>query len=665
MNQESTRIDLVDRLREQALMGQLSRRSVLKRAMLLGLSAPVIAGLLAACGDDDDEGSEEPVATTPPGQGDATEEPEAEPTEEPGEAEPTEAPDAEASPTEEADTEASPTAMAETETEVEPGMGRGVGDIVRILYWQAPTILNSHFSQGDKDTSATSLVLEPLLTITSEGVFVPVLISEIPSLENGGLSEDGTSVTYKLKEGVVWSDGEPFTAEDVKFTWEWISDKDTSATTFATYDIIDNIEVIDDLTVTVTFKAANPEWFGPFGTSYGGHVLPKHIMQDFMGAAARDAEFNLNPVGTGAYKVSEFRPGDVVLYEINENYRDETRPYFQQVELKGGGDATGAARAVLLTGETDWGWNLQVEKAVLEQMSADAETGELVVTPGQSIERILINFADPYTEVDGARSEPSTQHPFLTELEVRQALAMGCDRDTIANELYGAAGQPTANLLVSPQPFVSPNTSFTFDTAAGAAMLEEAGWTGDPRSKDGVEMKILYQTTINPVRQKTQEIVKAGLAEMGVPVELKSIDAGVFFSSDAGNPDTGAHFYADFEMFTNGPASPYPIAYMANWKSSDPEVDIAQKANDWSGGNYERWVNEDYNVLYEQATKELDLDTQAELFIAMNDLIVNEVVDIALVHRNAVSAASSNLRGYEPSAYETDIFDVVNWFFEE
>lgn len=661
MDQETTRVDLVSQLREQALLGQLSRRSVLKRAMLLGLSAPVIAGLLAACGDDDDD-SDEPAAPTSGTQAEPTEAPEEEPTEE-AEAEPTE--EAEAEPTE-ADAEAaSPTAMAETGTDVEPGQGRGVGDLVRILYWQAPTIMNSHFSQGDKDTSASCLVLEPLLTMTSEGEFVPVLISEVPSMENGGLSEDGKSVTYKLKEGIVWSDGEPFTAEDVKFTWEWVVDPDTSATTFATYDVIESVEVVDELTAKVTFKEPNPEWFGPYSTSYGGHVLPKHVMGEFMGAAARDAPFNLNPIGTGAYKVADFRPGDVVLYEINENYRDDTRPYFSQVEFKGGGDATGAARAALLTGETDWGWNLQVEKTVLDQMSADAESGELVVTPGQSIERILVNFTDPNTEVDGARSEPSTQHPFLTELPVRQAFANGCDRDTIANELYGAAGQATPNLLVSPETFVSPNTSFTFDPAAGAALLEEAGWTGSPRSKDGVSMSVVYQTTINPVRQKTQEIVKAGWEEMGIPTELKSIDAGVYFSSDAGNPDTAAHFYADFEMFTNGPSSPYPIAYMSGWKSTDPAIDLAQKSNAWSGGNYERWVNEEYNDLYEQATKELDPETQIELFVAMNDLVVSEVVEIPLVHRNGVSAASLQLRGYVRSTYETDVFDVANWYFEE
>jgi len=660
---EQTTVSELGFLREEVLSGQLSRRAVLKRAMVMGLSAPVIAGLLAACGDDDDEPEDTPDATATTG----------------GATDPTTttaaAPQATAttatgggaatSPTAATDAASPTTATSAPVSTVAPGQGRGVGDIVRILFWQAPTILNSHFSQGDKDTNATSLVLEPLLAIDGEANFIPVLAAEVPTLENGGLAEDGTSVTYKLREGVLWSDGEPFTAADVRFTWEYVSNTAAATTTIADYDDIEDVEIVDDLTVTVHFKEPVAEWFAPFVTGYGGHIVPMHILQDFTGAEAVNAPFNLNPIGTGAYKVVEFRPGDVVIYEINENYRDDTRPYFSQVEFKGGGDATSAARASIQTGETDWGWNLQVEKTVLDQIAADADSGELVITPGQNIERILVNFADPNTEVGGARSEPTTQHPFLQFKEVRQAFNMSCDRDTIATELYGPAGQATANILVSPPAFVSPNTSFVFDVEGAMSALDAAGWTGSPRAKDGVELRVVYQTTVNPVRQKTQEIIKQSWEEMGIPTELKSIDAGVFFSSDAGNPDTAAHFYSDFEMFTNGPGSPYPLSYMSGWKSDKPEIDIPQQSNGWSGDNYGRWVNEDYNALYLEAAAELDPEAQAEMFIAMNDLLIEEVVVIPLVHRNGVTGVSTRLLGYARSDYEPDTWDVQNWYFEE
>ena len=144
-----------------------------------------------------------------------------------------------------------------------------------------------------------------------------------------------------------------------------------------------------------------------------------------------------------------------------------------------------------------------------------------------------------------------------------------------------------------------------------------------------------------------------------------SIDAAVYFSSDAGNPDTASHLYADIEMYTNGPASPYPIDYMTGWKSTDPAVDIAQKSNSWAGSNIHRWVNEDYNAMYQQALTELDEAAQVELFWGMNDLVCNEVVVVPLVHRADVVGVNSKLKGYATSPWTPDVRDIADWYLEE
>jgi peptide/nickel transport system substrate-binding protein len=627
-------------------MGQLSRRAVLKRAMVMGLSAPVIAGLLAACGGDDDEGDDAPDATnTTASAAQPTEAPEEEEEEESPEADATEAPEEE---------EAEPTATTQAAA---PPAEAGGGGLLKLLWWQAPTILNSHLAQGTKDYDAAGLCNESLANVAADGSLVPRLAASIPSLEDGSVSEDGTSVTWTLREGVTWHDGEPFTAEDVAFTYTYLIDELTTSTTQGAYQAVESVEVIDDLTVKVNFTEPNPAWFGPFVGSLG-MIIPEHVMADFVGAAARDAPFNLAPIGTGPYKVVEFRPGDVVLYERNENYWDPGKPFFDTVEMKGGGDAASAARAALVSGEVDFAWNLQVEAEILNQMEQEGD-GLLVPISSPNVERILVNFTDPNTEVNGARSEPTTQHPFLQFLDVRQALTYAIDRDTIATQLYGPTGTATTNILVAPDAFASPNTSATFDVAQAGEMLEAAGWTGSPRSKDGVEMSILYQTSANTVRQKTQEIVKQAFEEIGIPVEIKAIDAAVYFSSDAGNPDTASHFYADFEMYTNGPSSPYPISYMTGFISINPEVDLAQQSNAWAGTNEMRWVNQEYNELYQQV--ELDPDTQAELFIGMNDLIVNEVAQIPLVHRASVVAHRADLEGVEGSGWDSNAWNIKNW----
>lgn len=656
-------ITTLETLRERALRGELSRRGVLKRAVALGLSAPVVAGLLAACGGDDDD-DDAPTATTGASTGgDATATT--------GDAGSTPSGDATAT-TGETDGDATATTDTgtgtDTGTEPEtPGKGRGEGDMLRILYWQAATNLNPHYSQGNNNSAPAAMIFEPLLYVDQTGELRPVLVEEVPTLENGNLSADGLTVTYTLKEGLLWSDGTPFTTEDARFTWEWVTDPASGASSALAFQPITDVEIVDERTFIVHFEAANPTWYNPFsrGTSLGGQIIPKHIMQDFMGADAASAPFNLNPIGTGPYKVADFRPGDLVLYEINENYRDETRPYFSQVEFKGGGDATSAARAVFQTDEADYAMNLQVEKAILEGLIA-AGNGELVAVQGGNVEQIFLNFADPNTEVDGARAEPSTTHPFLSDLAVRQALRFGSDAETVATELYGPTGDATSNIITAPDNFVSPNTAIDFDIEQAKSTLDEAGWMmdGSVRAKDGVKTTMLFQTTVNPLRQKTQEILKQAWEEIGFQVELKSIDSAVFFSADAGNPDTWYHFYADAQLVTLT-GRPFPIDLMKYWKSTDPAVDLSQKANDYTGPNMNRWINEEFNAIWEQCRVELDPAKQREFFIAMNDLIVSEVVNIPLIARPRVDGRRNRLKGVTPSAWSDETYDIANWYFED
>lgn len=226
---------------------------------------------------------------------------------------------------------------------------RGGGGKLRLLFWQAPTILNAHFAAGTKDTDAARVVYEPLISFDPDGDFVPVLAEAIPTVENGGRAPDGTWTLWRLKQGVVWHDGRPFTADDVLFTWEYITDPATATTNRGAYENILRLDKLNDHTVKVVFKEPTPLW------TTGGrfHVLPRHLFADYTGANARHAPYNLKPVGTGPYKLVDFKPGDVAFYEINPHYHVPNRPFFDTVELKGGGDATSAARAVIQTGEFD------------------------------------------------------------------------------------------------------------------------------------------------------------------------------------------------------------------------------------------------------------------------------------------------------------------------
>jgi peptide/nickel transport system substrate-binding protein len=533
---------------------------------------------------------------------------------------------------------------------------RGGGGKLRLLWWQAPTILNAHLAVGLKDSDAARVVYEPLISVNAAGDFVPILARELPSLDNGDLSRDGTWVIWRLKPGVVWHDGQPFTAADVIFTWEYASDPATGATSIGSYERILRMEQLDDHAVKVVFQEPTPLWW----TGGGAHILPKHLFAAYKGQQARDAPYNLKPVGTGPYKIVEFKPGDVALYELNPQYHVPNRPFFDTVELKGGGDATSAARAVIQTGEFDFAWNMLVEKDVLERIERQGTRGRFHIYPGAGLEHIQLNRADPRTEVDGERSSLKMPHPFLTDPLVRRAYNVAVDRRAIVEHLYGDTGQVTSNVLNSPPPFQSPNTHWEFNLEKAAQWLDEAGWrrgSDGSRSKDGRRMKILYQTAVNPVRQKTQVIVKKALEQIGVEIELKTVNAGTYFSSDPGNPDTYAHFYADVQMY-NVDTGIDPQRFMQRFVSWE----IAQKANHWSGRNVVRWANAEYDQLWKQAETELDPVKRIMLFIRMNDLLIEDVVVIPVVWRNRVAAVGHQLKGMELGAWDSNLCDLAYWY---
>ncbi|HEY9878877.1 MAG TPA: peptide ABC transporter substrate-binding protein [Leptolyngbyaceae cyanobacterium] len=533
-------------------------------------------------------------------------------------------------------------------------------DTLRLLYWQAPTILNPHFSSGFKDSEASRITLEPLASFDAKGNMVLFLAAEEPSLENGSVAADGTSVTWKLKPGIKWSDGTPFTAKDVVFTYQFIANPEVASTSAGTYELIKTVEAVDDTTVKITFKEPNPAWYLVF-TGTEGMILPQHVFQDYNGSKGREAPANRMPVGTGPYRVVEFRPGDVVVYEPNPNYRDANSLAFNRIELKGGGDAASAARAVLQTGDADFAYNLQVEAPVLKQLEA-AGKGKVVASFGALVERVLFNFSDPNKATpDGERSSTQFPHPFLSDPQVRQALDLAIDRETIATRLYGASGRPTANFLVAPEPFNSANTSFTYNPEQAKALLDKAGWVDSnnngTRDKGGVELAVVFQTSVNPLRQKTQEIIKQSLAEVGVGVTLKSIDASVYFSGDPANSETLERFQADLQMFATGNTNPDPGAYMKTYTCDE----ITQKANNWSKENYSRYCNPAYDNLWQQSNRELDPEKRRQLFIQMNDLLIKDAAVLPIVHRADVAGVSNQLEGISLTPWDLQTWNIADW----
>jgi len=536
---------------------------------------------------------------------------------------------------------------------------RGGGGLVKALWWQAPTLLNPHFANGTKDQDACRIFYEPLASYDPDGNVIPVLAAETPSLQNGGVAKDGMSVTWKLKKNVVWHDGKPFTADDVVFNWEYVMDPATAAVTIGPYRDIVRIDKLDSHTVKIVFKSPTPFWSAPFCGAANGVIIPKHLFQAFKGDKSREAPTNLKPVGTGPYRFADFKPGDIVRGELNPNYHVPNRPFFDQVEMKGGGDAIGAARAVIQTGEYDYAWNMQVEDEILKRLEQGGK-GRADIVAGGNIEHIQVNTTDPWTEVEGERSSAKTKHPTLSDPAVRQALNLLVDRGSVQEEIYGRTGIATANFVNAPSRFVSKNTKWEFSVDKANQILESAGWKrgGDGvRAKDGKKLKFVYQTSINNPRQKTQQIVKQACAKAGIELELKAVTANVFFSSDPANPDTYSHFYTDLQMYTTTMTQPDPQRFMDQFTSWE----VAAKDNKFALTNKTRWRNEEYDKTWKAAETEMDPVKRAALFIKMNDLVIQNVVVIPVVFRPRVAAISNRMRDVVQSGWDSDFWALAYW----
>ncbi|TWA98842.1 peptide ABC transporter substrate-binding protein [Bradyrhizobium stylosanthis] len=547
-------------------------------------------------------------------------------------------------------------AMADATLAYKPTKAGG-GGTLKMLLWQAPTLLNPHFALGTKDQIASRMFFEPLAGWDKEGNLIPCLAAEVPTKANGGLAADGMSVIWKLKQGVRWHDGKPFTADDVVFTWQYAADLATAAYTTGSYKDL-QVEKIDDHAVKVIFKAPTPFWADPFVGSVG-QILPKHHFGDYVGAKSREAPGNLKPVGTGPYKFVEFKPGDLIKAERNIDYHIKNQPHFDMIEVKGGGDAVSAARAVLQTGEYDFAWNMQVEEEVLKRMEAGGK-GKLDITPSGNVEFIILNTTDPWTEVDGERSSVKTKHPTLSDPAVRRAINLLIDRDSIQKFIYGRGAIATASFVNAPKQFKSPKLKYEFDIDKANKILDEAGWTRNGegfREKDGKKLKYVFQTSTNAPRQKTQAIIKQACQKAGIDIEIKAVTASVFFSSDVGNPDTYSKFYADMEMYNTTQPQPDPERLLNQCVSWE----IATKDNKWLGRNNSRYSDPEADKAYKAAQNELDPVKRAALLIKVDETFCGANVFLPLLSRHIVNASVNNLM-IDISGWDTITWNLASWY---
>ena len=541
---------------------------------------------------------------------------------------------------------------------------RGSDGNVSIIYWQAPSILNPFLSGGTKDVESASLIVEPLARYDQNGEMVPFLAVEIPTVENGGVSADLTSITWKIAPGIKWSDGTAFTAADVKFTADYCMHPEGGCAQLTKFDGVSSVEELDDMTVKVTFENPMPFPYGPF---VGGEspIIQKAQFENCMGAKAPECTAeNFGPIGTGPFVVTDFRPNDVIQMVANDNYRDPAKPAFASLTFKGGGDATAAGRAVMETGEFDYAWNLQLAPDVIARMEQGGK-GTPVAGFGPLVERIMLNQTNPSPDLDAnTRSTAAAPHPFLKDPAVYKAMSLAIDRPLLVEIGYGKAGKVTCNWIPAPAAFNSEALSCDTQDIAGAnAMLDAAGYKdtngdGVRETPDGMPLKLLYQTSTNAVRQDFQALIKQWWSEIGIDAELRNLSASVFFGGDPGSPDTYQKFYADVEMYANTFNGTDPQAYLGNMvcdKAPRPDTQ-------WQGENISRWCDPAYDELYAKLATTAGIEARAEIGRKLNDMAVTGGAMIPLVHRGRLSAHANSLGGVVLNVWDSELWNVADWY---
>jgi peptide/nickel transport system substrate-binding protein len=566
------------------------------------------------------------------------------------------------------DTTAGPTATTaapDTPDATEPpdeGSTAGQGGEILLLQWQAVTHLNPYTGTGTKDIQAASMVIEPLLEYDTDGNLVAALATEVPTLANGGQSEDLTQLTYTLIPDVLWSDGTPFTADDVVFTWEYCTQSEGCGS--PSFSTVTSVEAVDDLTVLITFDGPTPWPYLP----YVGATEPIVQREQFtpcVGEGFVACEANLTPIGTGPFMVTEMRVDDTVTYAYNPNYRkaSEGKPFFGTATIKGGGTAEDSARSVLATGEAHYGWNLQVPPEILAQMEAEG-FGVIDVGFNTSVEAIRLNQTNPDGDPPSDYAGGTNPNPFFyANADLARALSMAINRQEISDVAYGAGGAPTCNVWPVSGPALSTNNDWclTQDIPGANALLDEIGYVdtdgdGIRELPDGTPLSWDYVTSTNQVRQDTQALVESYWDQIGVEVNMRNEEAGVFFDRAS---DLGIwKFFTDIEMYTNSATGSDAQGYFQGYQIEF----MPESTNDWGGNNIPRCARDDFDATWAQlAVTGLEDPARNDLIIQLNDQFV-EYCSIPLINRGSVTAFSVELEGYgKVNGWDSELWNIEDW----
>ncbi len=532
------------------------------------------------------------------------------------------------------------------------------GGTVTLIIPEEPTTLNYFQAEAAivrQVAEATSMT--GLVTIDQNGEFVPMLAIELPTLENGGLSADYATVTWKLKPDLKWSDGEPITSDDIKFTWEVLSSPDSGALTgTGGFDLIASVDTPDDLTAVITYSTPYPAYIDQF--AYG--LLPRHATGEPADMANWD--WNRQPVGAGPFVVSNWLSGQSIALDRNPYYFEEGKPYLDQLVYAIVPEPA-AQTAMMLQGEAQvqlWPGEDETEYNTLLAGKAHQE-----LVPGIWNMAIDFNLSAPFDGDPG----PTPPHPILGDLRVRQAIASAIDYDTLVEDVLLNTVSQSTNPFAYGWYFCDLPRPFPYDPDKAVELLEEAGWVegsdgirvaqGAEYAPDGTRLSLELQgyTNFEPL-QRTEEFIVENLKAVGMEARIQNYDFSIIFGS---YEDQSPRKIGDYDMlifdrgFTIEPQDYVSNAYMS---TNIPSTELP------TGGNYFRWVNPTVDEALTEAGTNFDLEVRKAAYCTVGEQVNTDLPQIYLYLFQDGYGFADDLTGYTVSTWGSMAWGAQNWKYK-
>mgnify|MGYP002620427979 FL=1 len=498
---------------------------------------------------------------------------------------------------------------------------------------QEPTVLNPLMAKIEVDDGVHFALFDALFRVTPEGEIVPNLATEVPTQENGGISEDGLEWRIKLRDDVQWHDGEPFTAEDVKFTLELILNPDFRAWRTAGHALLRDITVVSD--TEISWRMEEP--FAPYLSFLTEtFIVPKHAFDGV--EDPNTAPFNSNPIGTGAFRFTRRTAGDNIELAANPDYFGEG-PYLEQLVFKYIPDLT-----VLYT----------------QFRSGDIDlVGRQFITPDNYAEatslpdRVVARVSAPSVETIYLNQE----RPQFKELAVREALYAAIDKESIINALYYGLPE-NAETFMPPSSYYHhgdlPRHEFNLERAR--QILDDAGWVPGPdgiRQKDGVRLSFENSTTSgNHLREQVQQFMQQTFREIGVEMTISNLPAAVIWGE--------FWVQSQFDSVIVG------ITFLIG---ADPDVtnrfhSRAIPAQGGRGSNNSQYVNPEVDALLEEGTRTFDPEARREIYTQVQEHIRRDLPFLPLFSSAEVHGHKAGLQGVEPNANtRTESWNAASWYW--